>query len=73
MKSNITKTDRDLYCELLNEYPTFIDVKTFCEILSISSKTAYRMLKKGEIKSLKLSGVYRISKPALVDYILKNS
>ena len=65
--------DRDIYCELLKEYPSFIDLNTFCDILSISRKTAYRMLSKGEIKHLKLSGEYRISKPALIEYLVQAS
>ena len=73
MKKDIKQNDREIYCELLTEYPAFLDVESFCSILGISRKTAYRLLTKGEIKHLKLSGEYRISKPALIDYLLEAS
>ncbi len=66
-------SDRAIYNELLTEYPDFLDVETFCRILSISRKTAYRILTKGDIKHLKLSGEYRIAKPALIDYLVQAS
>ena len=56
MNKNNTNSDKAVYTELLEEYPCFLDVETFCNILGISRKTAYRMLSKGEIKHLKLSG-----------------
>ncbi|MBQ6467836.1 MAG: helix-turn-helix domain-containing protein [Clostridia bacterium] len=73
MNKNNINTDKAVYTELLEEYPGFMDVETFCGILGISRKTAYRMLSKGEIKHLKLSGEYRISKPALIDYLVRAS
>ncbi len=73
MRKNDKANDRAVYSELLEEYPGFLDVETFCNILGISRKTAYRMLTKGEIKHLKLSGEYRISKPALIEYLVQAS
>jgi excisionase family DNA binding protein len=73
MNKNNMNSDKAVYTELLEEYPSFLDVETFCNILGISRKTAYRMLTKGEIKHLKLSGEYRISKPALIDYLVRAS
>lgn len=73
MNKDTKQSDREIYSELLTEYPNFIDVETFCSILGISRKTAYRMLTKGEIKHLKLSGEYRIAKPALIDYLVQAS
>ena len=73
LRKNDKANDREVYSELLTEYPDFLDIETFCGILGISRKTAYRMLSKGEIKHLKLSGEYRISKPALIDYLVRAS
>ena len=73
MNKTNANSDKAVYTALLEEYPNFLDVETFCGILGISRKTAYRMLTKGEIKHLKLSGEYRIAKPALIDYLVQAS
>ena len=40
-----------------------------CEILSISTKTGYRILREGKILSLKVGRAYRIPKAHLFTYL----
>ena len=43
--------------------------KEMCEILSISTKTGYRILREGKILSLKVGRAYRIPKAHLFTYL----
>ena len=60
---------RTPYKQLLRNYPDVLDVSQMCEILKISSKTAYSMLQSGSIESLKVGRAYRIPKLNLIKYL----
>ena len=44
-------------------------IEQMCEILSISTKTGYRILREGKILSLKVGRAYRIPKAHLFTYL----
>ena len=44
-------------------------IEQMCEILSISTKTGYRILREGKILSLKVGRAYRIPKSHLFTYL----
>ena len=56
---------------MLNKYPDVLNVKQLCEVLCIGKNTAYKLLKSGEIKSVKIGHVYKIPKKYVKEYILK--
>ena len=56
---------------MLNKYPDVLNVKQLCEVLDIGKNTAYKLLKNGEIKSVKIGHVYKIPKKYVKEYILK--
>ena len=56
---------------MLNKYPDVLNVKQLCEVLGIGKNTAYKLLKSGEIKSVKIGHVYKIPKKYVKQYILK--
>lgn len=56
---------------MLNKYPDVLNVKQLCEVLGIGKNTAYKLLKSGEIKSVKIGHVYKIPKKYVKEYILK--
>lgn len=60
---------RTPYKQLLRNYPDVLDVSQMCEILKISSKTAYSILHAGSIESLKVGRAYRIPKLNLIKYL----
>ena len=54
------------------EYPDVVNVEQLSEMLGgVSSKTVYRLLKKGEIKSKYLGKRYLIPKLYVIDYITR--
>ena len=54
---------------VLKKYKDIISVEELCEILSIGKNTAYRLLKSGEIKSVRIGKVYKIPKKYLKEYL----
>lgn len=64
-------THRDAYRMMLREYPDVLNIEQMCEILKISTKTGYRLLKDGQIQNIKIGRAYRIPKAHLVAYLMK--
>jgi len=46
-----------------------MNIDQMCEILGISTKTGYRLLKEGTITSLKVGRTYRIPKVHVLTYL----
>jgi len=46
-----------------------MDITEMCRVLDISTKTGYRLLKNGDISSLKIGRAYRIPKAHLLAYL----
>lgn len=57
------------YRIMLKRYPDVLDIKQMCEILDISLKTGYGLIKKNKIECLKVGREYRIPKPFLLNYL----
>lgn len=64
-----TISQRDAYKLMLKDYPDVMSIEQMCEILSISAKTGYRILREGKILSLKIGRAYRIPKAHLFTYL----
>lgn len=61
---------QDAYKLLFREYPDVVTVEQMCEMLGgISTKTGYRLLKSGTIKSLIVGHRYRIPKIYILEYL----
>ena len=61
-------THREAYRVMLQGYPDVLNIEQMCEILKISTKTGYRLLKDGQIK---IGRSYRIPKAHLVAYLIQ--
>ena len=59
----------DAYKLMLKDYPDVISIEQMCEILSISTKTGYRILREGKICCLKVGRAYRIPKAHLFTFL----
>ena len=59
----------DAYKLMLKDYPDVMSIEQMCEILSISTKTGYRILREGKILSLKVGSAYRIPKAHLFTFL----
>lgn len=61
---------QDAYKIFFREYPDVVTVEQMCEMLGgISTKTGYRLLKSGAIKSLTIGNRYRIPKIHILEYL----
>lgn len=49
--------------------PTLYTVQEIAEALRVHSRTAYRLVKEGKIKGIKVGSQWRIPESALLDYI----
>lgn len=57
---------------MLEKYADIINVEQLCEILMISKSTAYRLLKEGKIKSIRIGVRYKIIKSSVIELITKS-
>ncbi len=64
-----TISQRDAYKLMLKDYPDVMSIEQMCEILSISTKTGYRILRDGKICCLKVGRAYRIPKAHLFTFL----
>lgn len=53
----------------LNDLPLVLSVKEAASVLQISLNTAYRLIKKGDILSVKVGRQYRIKRDTVMDYL----
>lgn len=53
----------------LKDYPDIMDVDTMCQLLGISTKTGYKLLKSNMITGLKVGRAYRIPKKHVLSYL----
>ena len=59
------------YNKLLSGYPEIMNIDQMCDALGvISTRTGYKLLKEGKIKSIKVGREYRIIKTYVTDFLL---
>lgn len=54
---------------MLDKYKDIMTVADLCEALGIGKNTAYKLLKSGEIKSVRIGRIYKIPKQCVEKYI----
>ena len=62
-------TNKDAYRVMFRDYPDVVSVEQMSEMLGISTKTAYRLLKDNEIKHFKVGRTYKIPKLHILSYL----
>lgn len=62
-------SQRDAYKLMLKDYPDIMNVEQMSEVLGVSTKTGYKLLKEGKISCLKVGRSYRIPKAHLFTYL----
>lgn len=60
---------RDAYRVMLRDYPDVLNIDQMCEVLSVSTKTGYAILKRS-VQHLKVGRTYRIPKAHLLTYLI---
>ena len=63
-------TPKDAYRLMLTEYPDLLSFEQMCEILKISQKTGYKLLRENKVRCLKTGRAYRIPKHYLLTYMM---
>lgn len=62
---------------IFRKYPDVVDIYQLCEMLGgthpVCTKTAYRLLREGKIKSLRVGRAYRIPKLNVIQYLFAES
>lgn len=58
---------------MLHDYPEVITVEELLDILSVGKNSAYRLLRSGEIKSIKIGHTYRIPIVSVKEFILREA
>jgi excisionase family DNA binding protein len=64
---------RQAYRTMLRQYPDVLNVKQLADILSVSTKTCYKLLQNGQIESIQIGRSYRIPKTKAFKYLLELS
>lgn len=65
----MTKAE-DAYNLMLTEYPDLLTAEQTAKILSINRHQVYKMIDRGELFGVKLSGAYKISKLRLIEFLI---
>lgn len=59
----------ETYKTIFREYPDILDVRLMSKLLSVSKKTAYKLLKDGTVASVKVGREYKIPKVNIIRYL----
>ena len=62
-------TGGEVYRNVLREYPDVLNVPQVSAALGVSTKTVYRLLRLGNLRSLKVGREFRIPKLYVMQYI----
>ena len=63
---------KELYHNILKEYPDILTVEDMSEALGISTKTGYKLLRNNKIFSMRIGRSYRIAKVHLLSFLKVN-
>lgn len=66
---NTLLSPKDAYRLLLKDYPDVMDIEQMCEVLGVSTKTGYKLLRDQKVKCLKIGRAYRIPKAHILRYL----
>lgn len=58
-----------MYLKVFEAYPDILTVKDVCKMLRIDSKKAYKQMKSGEIKAIRLDRSVRVAKVWVLEYL----
>ena len=66
---SLALTNKDAYRVMFRDYPDVVSVEQMSEMLGISTKTAYRLLKDNEIRHFRVGRTYKIPKLHILSYL----
>jgi excisionase family DNA binding protein len=62
-------SSREIYRVTLKQYPNIMNVEQISEIIGVSTKTVYKLIRGGELPCLKVGREYRIPKVMILQYM----
>ena len=63
---------RKYYRTMFAEFPDVVNVGEMAQMLKISGKTAYKILKDGKIKHIAIGRAYKIPKIRVIEFLLNS-
>lgn len=66
MRNNVSK---DTYAMMFREYPDIVDVSQMSEMLHISTKTAYKLLRENKVEYFVIGRNYKIPKINIISFL----
>ena len=70
---NNNETNQQHQATMFANYPDIVSVEDLMEMLQIGQVLAYKLVKKGEIKSRKVGREYKIPKINVISYLLNDT
>lgn len=58
---------------MFNDVDEILSVEEACELMKIGKNTIYELLQTGQLKGYKCGRLWRISKEAVMEYVIKSS
>ena len=69
-----SKISQEKACRImLRDYPDIMNIEQVSQILGVSTKTGYKLIKDGELCCMKVGRTYRIPKVHLLEYLCVGS
>lgn len=63
------KKTQETYSTIFKQYPDVVTVEEMSQMLGISTKTAYQLLKENKIKHFMIGRIYKIPKYHILAYL----
>ena len=60
---------KDVYCQMFATYPDVVSVTQLAQMLHISERLAYRLIRENQIACLKIGRTYKIPKINVIKYL----
>ena len=60
---------KDVYCQMFAKYPDVVSVTQLGQMLHISERLAYRLIRENQIACLKIGRTYKIPKINVIKYL----
>ena len=58
---------------MFENYPDVLNIEELCDALNIGRNTAYKLLKNGELKSVRIGKIHKIPKEWLIEYFYQKT
>jgi len=69
LEKKYMKSDTEKNRAPFSDYPDLLDVEQLSNMLGISTKTAYKMLRSGNIESIRIGRDYKIAKINVLKFL----